>query len=501
MNVTAKRNTDESFSISFLKKARLRAGLFSGLIRFVLIEKRTFGSRVKSALQRFYDKQSVATKEMDLYSTEQKQTLVRQLHSCEQNLRVSVIMPTWNRADLIETAINSVLSQTYANWELLVIDDGSEDDTEKIVKQFAVSDSRITYHLIEHRGVSEARNFGLKHSRGELIAYIDSDNAWDQDYLLIMTNAISDRNHCAYCALRIVNDGLVDSPVFRKNSFDIQKLKQSNYIDLNVFMHKKELYLELGGFDTSLRRWVDWDLILRYTSKYSPSVVPVALCKYNDRRNISRISYQEPSTYEMVVRNKHLIDWTKLENNIDKRIKNHVPIVIPVYNQALLTENCIHSIFKVTRGIDFDVLIVDNRSNFITKAVIWNLERTYERLSHVENRINYFFALGCNLGVAASVGEFVVLLNNDTVVTDGWLNHLIEPLKADPSVGITGPRLLYPDKSLQAGGMAFSDLSKIPYHIYVGFPDDDPAINKQRYFQALTGACFAIRAEDYIKVR
>jgi GT2 family glycosyltransferase len=266
-------------------------------------------------------------------------------------------------------------------------------------------------------------------------------------------------------------------------------------------MHKKKLYLELGGFDTSLRRWVDWDLILRYTSKYPPSVVPVALCNYNDRRNISRISSQEPSAYEMVVRNKHLIDWQRLENNIAKRIKDHVTIVIPVFNQALLTENCIHSIFKVTKGIDFDVLIVDNRSNFMTKAVIWNLERTFERLSHVENSSNYFFALGCNMGVAASVGEFVVLLNNDTVVTGGWLNHLIEPLKADPSVGIAGPRLLYPDKTLQAGGMAFSDLSKIPYHIYVGLSADDPAINKQRYFQALTGACFAIRAEDYIKLR
>jgi GT2 family glycosyltransferase len=203
----------------------------------------------------------------------------------------------------------------------------------------------------------------------------------------------------------------------------------------------------------------------------------------------------------MVVRNKHLIDWAQLEKNIDKRKQNHVTIVIPVFNQALLTENCIHSIFKETRGINFDVLLVDNRSTFLTKAIIWNLEKTYDGLSHIINSSNYFFALGCNMGVAASTGEFIVLLNNDTVVTAGWLSPLIEPLQEDPSVGITGPQLLYPDRSLQAGGMAFSALSKIPYHIYAGFANDEPAINKQRYFQALTGACFAMRAKDYIQLK
>ncbi len=494
-------NISRICSISPLKYAGLMAEMISGAIKFVLYEKRTFKEKVKNGLKSILTAKPVGANEIKLFSEDQKQRLINQLRLREQEFLVSVILPTWNRAGIIEEAISSVLSQTYENWELLIIDDGSDDDTGTILEKIVRSDSRVKYHLIKHAGVAEARNFGLRHSKGELIAYIDSDNTWDQDYLLVMTHATLDKDCCAYCALRIVDHAENKIKACRKNAFDIQQLKESNYIDLNVFVHKRDLYIELGGFDTSLKRWVDWDLILRYTDRYSPSAVPIALCNYNNRKNLSRISSQESSSYEMVVRNKHLIDWVQLEKNIDKRKRNHVTIVIPIFNQALLTENCIHSIFRETKGFSFDVLIVDNRSTFLTKATIWNLERIYEQVSHIENSNNYFFALGCNLGVAASIGEFVVLLNNDTVVTEGWLNPLIDPLKEDPSVGIIGPQLLYPDMSLQAGGMVFSEYSKIPYHIYAGFADDDPAINKQRYFQALTGACFAMRAMDFIRLR
>ena len=89
---------------------------------------------------------------------------------------VSVILPTYNRAALLPGAINSVLSQTYPNWELVIWDDGSTDNTEEVVRSH--SDRRINYHRDENHGVSYARNRAIELSRGEYVAFLDSDDEW-----------------------------------------------------------------------------------------------------------------------------------------------------------------------------------------------------------------------------------------------------------------------------------------------------------------------------------
>jgi len=92
---------------------------------------------------------------------------------------VSVIIPTYNREEIIEKAIISVLSQTYTNIQLIIVDDGSEDKTELLVKKFA----GVEYIYQKHSGQSKARNTGLKHANGEYIASLDSDDTWNPLFL------------------------------------------------------------------------------------------------------------------------------------------------------------------------------------------------------------------------------------------------------------------------------------------------------------------------------
>ena len=90
---------------------------------------------------------------------------------------MSVIIPTYNRAHLVGRAIQSVIDQTFIGWELLLIDDGSTDDTEKVVKRFC--DHRIRYLRHEvNKGAGAARNTGIRESSGEYIALLDSDDEW-----------------------------------------------------------------------------------------------------------------------------------------------------------------------------------------------------------------------------------------------------------------------------------------------------------------------------------
>ena len=101
----------------------------------------------------------------------------------EENL-VSIVMPTYNCGEYIGKTIQSVLAQTYEDWELLIVDDRSTDNTQKVVDKFATQDSRIRYiELEKNSGAAVARNRGIKEARGNYIAFLDSDDLWKKDKL------------------------------------------------------------------------------------------------------------------------------------------------------------------------------------------------------------------------------------------------------------------------------------------------------------------------------
>ena len=210
-------------------------------------------------------------------------------------LKVSVVMPTWNRENVVANAVLSALSQAYPPAEVIVVDDGSEDKTcqlleEQFTKQVASGQLRILRQA--HQGVSTARNAGLASASGDLIAYLDSDNTWHQDYLLIMAAIFAecDEVATAYAASRC---HIVDEhrTLMYATPYDRRALLEENFIDQNVFIHRRFVYLQNGGFDESLRRLVDWDLIISYTRLYPPAFVPlIGAEQYLDGKRLGNIT-------------------------------------------------------------------------------------------------------------------------------------------------------------------------------------------------------------------
>lgn len=113
-------------------------------------------------------------------------------------MRFSIIIPTYNRADFLPKAIESVLAQTFADWELIIVDDGSTDNTKDVVSQY--SDSRITYIYQENAERSAARNNGITHSVGEYVLFLDSDDYYLSNFLNDLNQAITDNGNepCLY---------------------------------------------------------------------------------------------------------------------------------------------------------------------------------------------------------------------------------------------------------------------------------------------------------------
>jgi GT2 family glycosyltransferase len=167
-------------------------------------------------------------------------------------------------------------------------------------------------------------------------------------------------------------------------------------------------------------------------------------------------------------------------------------IVIPVYNQARLTERCLQALGQG----DFEVIIVDDASSDETPEL---LARLGKRVRTVQHSVNQGFATSCNHGAAVASGEFLVFLNNDTVPRPGWLDALVNYADRHPEASVIGSKLVYPDNTIQHAGVVICQ-DGYPRHIYTGFPAEHPAVNKSRPFQIVTGASMLVRRSAFGQV-
>ena len=187
---------------------------------------------------------------------------------------VAVIIPTYNRAHIIRRALHSVLHQTYQNLEVIVVDDGSTDNTEKLVQSFA--DSRVRYIRHETRmGAPAARNTGINATKADFIAFQDSDDEWLCNKLEKQIDAFSkvdSKVGVVYTGfLRLENNiATYYPPLDRKIiSGDIlESLLKGNFITTQAALIKRECFVKAGMFDENMPRLQDWELFIRIAKHY-----------------------------------------------------------------------------------------------------------------------------------------------------------------------------------------------------------------------------------------
>lgn len=185
------------------------------------------------------------------------------------NSLVSIVIPAYNAAKFLPEVIQSVLNQSYQNWELLVIDDGSTDNTAELVNEYSEQDRRV--HLIskENGGVSVARNLGAQLAKGELIAFLDSDDLWLEDKVSAHVSYMTSHPQVGVSFGRvelIETDGkttnkLTDNIV---DTLQPQDLFYSNpTVTTSNLVIRKSVFQTLNGFDESMQYNEDIDLLFR----------------------------------------------------------------------------------------------------------------------------------------------------------------------------------------------------------------------------------------------
>lgn len=191
------------------------------------------------------------------------------------NPLVSVYLPTHNRAHVLPRAIESVLSQDYKNWELLIIDDGSTDDTEALVKSYIDRVDNVRYFKNNTpKGACVARNVGIHNAKGVFVTGLDDDDAFTPDRLSTLVAAYSD-DYSFVCSAwkmvpRTIRNTLRDILRYRSGLISLQDILDANQVGNQVLV-KRDRILALGGFDESLTAWQDYDMWVRLIQAYGPA--------------------------------------------------------------------------------------------------------------------------------------------------------------------------------------------------------------------------------------
>ena len=361
---------------------------------------------------------------------------------------VSVIIRTKDRPKFLRECLDSIAAQTYHDLEVILVNDGGMD-VGRVVKEFS---QRINIEYKCHhvnRGKTASLNTGLKSASGRYISYLDDDDLIYPEHIETLVHELQKGDYkVAYsdsleAKQQEINGSFntVERKLVYSKDFDRELLKRTNYIPILNLMHHRECVEKIGLFDEKLQVLEDWDYWIRLSKFYDFIHIPKITSEYRVRYDNSNATVLEghlfPSCRELI--------WSKncisFSNHWLKNKKFLVSVVVLTCNQIEYTRKCVDSLFRYT-DFPFEFIVIDNGSRdgtvkYLEKLVEYNL--TEVELKIIKNKNNLGFAKGINQGLAVARGKYILLMNNDIIVTPGWLNKLIEAIERKPGIGIVGP--------------------------------------------------------------
>jgi glycosyltransferase involved in cell wall biosynthesis len=263
----------------------------------------------------------------------------------------SVIVATYNRANRITNAVESVLNQDYSKWECLIIDDGSTDDTKAIVDQYVKADKRIKYFYQENSERSAARNNGIKNAKGDFICFLDSDDVYDFDHLSTFLSLIEQKHY---------KDALYVSGVsFGSRSHEPQVYYTNAETDLDFVLLNtigtpracvSKTILNQFNFDSKISIGEDMELwsriSLNFPVFYHTKKTFIEI-EHNERSINTNKRFQQLNTIKLIIKN------TKPNRNIAKRIISNAYFSIAKY--LIKRNNRFKSIVYIVKSIACDI--------------------------------------------------------------------------------------------------------------------------------------------------
>lgn len=238
-------------------------------------------------------------------------------------MEVSVVIPTHGRADLLGATLNSVINQTYKNTEIIVVSDGHDEDTDRLMESYKNKKNISYYFYQEAKGANYARNLGVEKSKNEIISFLDDDDQWENSKLELQVQLMQSDSDIGLVYTGNIQryiDSQVSFNYIPKEEGDLsEKIFFRNYIgSTSSVLMKKDIFYNAGKFDENLNAMQDYDLWIRACQLTKVGVVPKPLLIYNNDRTRPQISSQINKYIEAgnIIKSKH-IDYLRIKPKLN----------------------------------------------------------------------------------------------------------------------------------------------------------------------------------------
>ncbi len=450
---------------------------------------------------------------------------------------ISIVIPVYNVADnMLRECIESVLAQTYKNYQLILVDDKSSwPNVREILQDY---DNRERVNVIyrqENGNISEATNTGLEKAEGEYIAFMDCDDVLASQALYEVVYLLNQRPELDF--LYSDEDKITeDCHVIKGETFDVEFKKRHTpffkpdwspdaFMCLNYTNHlsvyRTELVRKTGGLRTKYNGSQDYDFTLRFMENTDNTKVGhIDRILYHWRERKESVAYNpKAKSYafdiakdlkkEMIQRRGLNAEVEYVEDIYQYRLVYHcnqqemVSIIIPSKDNFDVLKHCLDTIQEFTDYPYYEIIIVDNGSDQETQQKIKQYIGNIDSIKYIYHPMQFNFSAMCNIGEKHATGQYLLFLNDDIgICQKGWLNRLVGHA-SQAHIGAVGAKLLYPETSeIQHAGVL--NLTCGPSHAFSHMDDRQSYCfcrNRLEYdWLAVTGACLMVSRQKYNEV-
>ena len=380
----------------------------------------------------------------------------------KQQPLVSIIMPCWNSGKYIEESIASALAQTYPNIELIIADDGSDDEKTRAILE-TLDDPRIRVLHLEHGGPSAARNAAIQAANGTYILPLDSDDLIDPPYL---AEAVDVLERDAAVGLVYCNTELFEAETgtWDLSHVTIEQLLVNNAIPVTTVFRKAD-FDRVGGYAPELRYFEDWDLWLSILGLgRRPFCLPKTYFHYRRRADATSIMQSAADvdgvcqTYDVIVRRhlplyqahtrefaailrKMLVRETQTSSHLRRLVESRagglavekLSILIVTCNNLEQTKTCLSTLSNALPVLPVEIIVIDNGSTDGTREYLAQFEDV-----QVIERDDRIPAAAWNAGARQATGDVLLFAHNDVFFTKNCLRRMIAVLRETPDAGAVG---------------------------------------------------------------
>ena len=465
--------------------------------------------------------------EVNQWNDRARDYLISRLKSCREPLpKISVVMPVYNpQIDFLESAIDSVINQVYANWELCIADDCSTDFTvADTLKNWVQKDDRIRITFrTENGNISAATNSAAALATGDIILFLDNDDELTPDALGEV--ALYFASHPATDFLysdddKIDTKGRRFAPQF-KPEWSPELLLSYMYLG-HLCAVRKHIFEEIGGLRIGLEGSQDYDFALRATEiSRHVAHLPLVLYHWRTAPGSTAISgAAKPASFAAGQKAiQDALNRRKINGNVAQHawaIKENlgifaqdfpdhgpsVTVIIPTKNQLKLLKACLDSL-ETTTYKNYQVAVIDNESD--DPKTLEYLKELKCQVLHIKNPAGKFsFAAINNRATEQVDSEYVLFLNNDTeVINPRWLSQMVGYAQI-AGVGAVGARLLYPDGRIQHAGVIHGLHHGLAGHAFKLMNSENRGYLSQamvtRNYSAVTAACMITPRQLFLEL-